>query len=123
MKELSPMSVSPAEDLRAPGFSGMQELTTSHTSFHYFWEPNHPTKSPNVHIDIYSCAPFSYEDVLAVANKHFGLAEWTGNFIERCLNVNNRISLQLRGNGDTILENIALTATAGKVPVPAVVMC
>src|SRR3990167_10798857 len=69
MKPLAPMSVSPAADLEAPGFSGVQELTTSHTSFHYFWEPGARTgsplrsategragqagKNPNVHIDIY----------------------------------------------------------------------
>ncbi len=113
MKQLAPLSVSPAADLEAPGFSGVQELTTSHTSFHYFWEPNHPTGNPNVHIDLYSCAPFSYEDVIRVANEHFGLAEWTGNFVERTINPQDRVSLLIKGKGDRIVESLALTAPRG----------
>lgn len=114
MKRLAPMSVSPAADLDAPGFSGLQELTTSHTSFHYFWEPHHPTKNPNVHLDLYSCAPFSYEDVVRVAHKHFGLAEWTGNFIERTLNPLDRIALLITGKEDTIYESMELSARTKK---------
>ena len=115
MKELAPISISPAADPRAPGFSGMQELTTSHASFHYFWDPNQTTKNPNVHIDLYSCAPFSYEDVIQVAHKHFNFSEWTGNFIERQLNVNDRISLQLNGSEDTVFESTVLSTPSGKV--------
>jgi hypothetical protein len=120
MKELAPLSVSPAADLDAPGFSGLQELTTSHTSFHYFWEPNHPTHNPNVHIDLYSCAPFSYEDVIRVAHEHFGFAEWTGNFVERTVDPRDRISLQIRGEGDMIIESTVLSAHSRKVAKHAV---
>lgn len=108
MKPLAPMSVSPAADLEAPGFSGVQELTTSHTSFHYFWEPKARGGNPNVHIDLYSCAPFSYEDVIRVAHEHFGLAEWTGNFVERTIDPKNRVSLLIKGKGDRIIESLAL---------------
>lgn len=108
MKELSPMSVSPTADLAAPGFSGVQELTTSHTSFHYFWEPHHPTKNPNVHIDLYSCAPFSYEDVVKVAHKHFGFATWTGNFIERTQDPEDRVTLLIKGEEDRITESVTM---------------
>ena len=110
MKPLAPMSVCPTMDPRAPGFSGIQPLTTSHTSFHYFWEPDVPDPFPNVHLDLYSCSPFSYEDVIRVAHKHFGLAEWTGNFIDRSLDPAERMTLLLRGKGDTILEQIALSS-------------
>ena len=110
MKPLAPLSVSPATDPQAPGFSGMQELTTSHASFHYFWEPHHPTKNPNVHIDLYSCGPFSYEEVIRVAHSHFGFDEWTANFIERTLNPLDRIALQLKGRGHDIIESMALSA-------------
>ncbi len=109
MKELAPMSVSPTADLAAPGFSGVQELTTSHTSFHYFWEPHHPTKNPNVHIDLYSCAPFSYEDVIRVAHEHFGFATWTGNFIERTQDPRERITLELVGEGERAKESTVMS--------------
>lgn len=109
MKPLAEMSVCPTMDPRAPGFSGVQPLTTSHTSFHYFWEPETKDTNPNVHLDLYSCSPFSYEDVLCVAHKHFHLAEWTGTFIDRDVDPRKRLTLQLRGRGDTILDQLVLT--------------
>jgi S-adenosylmethionine/arginine decarboxylase-like enzyme len=114
MKPLAPMSCSPAADPRAPGFSGVQELTTSHTSLHYFWEPHAATKNPNLHLDLYSCGPFAYEDVIRVAHKHFGLGEWTGNFIERQLNPLDRISLQIIGKGDLVQESVAMSPRKGE---------
>lgn len=114
MKPLAPMSVSPAADLDAPGFSGVQELTTSHTSFHYFWEPKVADPNPNVHIDLYSCAPFNFIDVLETAHKHFGLAEWTANFVERSMDPQERLTLLVRGEGANILEQVVLTS--GKKP-------
>mgnify|MGYP003333395775 CR=1 FL=1 len=111
MSPLAPMSVSPAADPAAPGFSGVQELTTSHTSFHYFWEPHHPTKNPNVHIDLYSCASFSYEDVLRTAHEHFNLGEWTATFVDRSMDPGERLTLELRGKGDQIIESTVLSAT------------
>ena len=104
MKPLAPMSISRSVDSAAPGFSGVQEITTSHTSFHYFWEPHHPQKNPNVHIDLYSCAPFAYEDVIRVAHEHFQFAKWVGNYIERTLNPAERDALLIRGTGGNILE-------------------
>jgi len=108
MKPLAPMSISRSVDSAAPGFSGVQEITTSHTSFHYFWEPHHPQKNPNVHIDLYSCAPFAYEDVIRVAHEYFQLAEWTGNYIERTLNPADRNTLLLHGMEGNILERSSL---------------
>ena len=115
MKPLAPMSISLATDMEAPGFTGIQELTTSHTSFHYFWEPHAKGGNPNVHIDIYSCAPFSYEDVLRVAHGHFGLVDWAGTYIERAINPHERLTMQLRGKGDTVHERLVLT-TGKEVP-------
>ena len=109
MKPLAPMSVSPAADLEAPGFSGVQELTTSHTSFHYFWEPHAPGHNPNVHLDLYSCAPFSYEDVIRVAHKYFNFDSWTGNFVERMVDPRDRVSLLIQGEGDRIIESTAMS--------------
>jgi hypothetical protein len=119
MKPLSQMSVCPTMDPRAPGFSGVQPLTTSHTSFHYFWEPEAKDPRPNVHLDLYSCSPFSYEDVVRVAHKHFRLAEWTGTFIDRDLDPRKRLTLQLRGREDAILEQFVLTTgkeTRARIP-------
>ena len=39
-------------------------------------EPN-----PNVHIDLYSCAPFNFTDVIENAHKHFGLGPWTAQYL------------------------------------------
>lgn len=123
MKPLAPMSVCPTMDPRAPGFSGVQPLTTSHTSFHYFWEPQTPGGDPNVHLDLYSCSPFSYEDIIRVAHKHFGLGVWTGTFIDRDLDPRKRLTLQLRGKGDAVLEQLVLT-TGKEAPsrIPALVV-
>ena len=124
MKPLAPMSVSPATDLAAPGFSGVQELTTSHTSFHYFWESEVSDPNPNVHMDLYSCAPFEFMDIIRVAHKHFGLGEWTANFIDRDIDPKKRMTLLIRGKGDTILEQLVLS-TGKEAParsrVPALV--
>ena len=114
MKRLAPLSVSPALDLEAPGFSAIQELTTSHTSFHYFWEPHVKGGNPNLHLDLYSCAPFEFGDILRVAHKHFNFADWTANFIEREMDPRKRLSLQIKGKGDQIVEQLVLTS--GKVP-------
>ena len=119
MKLLAPMSVSPATDLEAPGFSGVQELTTSHTSFHYFWEPNAPVKNPNVHIDLYSCAPFEFMDIIRVAHRHFGLGDWTANVIDRAYDPAERLSLLIRGESDVILKQLVLTAEQRAVALPA----
>jgi S-adenosylmethionine/arginine decarboxylase-like enzyme len=116
MKPLAPLSVSPATDSAAPGFSGMQELTTSHTSFHYFWEPGRASPSPNVHIDLYSCAPFASEDVLRIAHQHFRLTEWVANYVERSLELSERLILQLQGKGDRILEQTVLSEAQELVP-------
>jgi hypothetical protein len=110
MKPLAPLSVSPATDLEAPGFSAVQELTTSHTTFHYFWEPHGKNSNPNLHLDLYSCAPYDFGDIIRVANKHFGLAEWTANFVDRDMDPRKRLSLEIRGKGDTILEQVVLTS-------------
>jgi len=122
MKRLAPLSVSPATDMEAPGFSAVQELTTSHTSFHYFWEPQAKGGNPNVHLDLYSCAPFDFGDILRVAHKHFGFAEWTANFIDREIDPRKRLSLQIKGKGDQIVEQLVLTSgKEARMRVPALV--
>ena len=108
MQPLAPMSVSPAADLKAPGFSGIQELTTSHTSFHYFWEPGIDDPHPNIHIDLYSCAPFSYNDVIRIAHKHFRFQSWIANCIDRHLESSQRMTIQLTGTHDRILHKTPL---------------
>lgn len=110
MRPLAPMSVSPAADKRAPGFSGVQELTTSHTSFHYFWEPDHETKYPNLHADLYSCSAFSEDDVIKVIHRHFDLSEWSGTVIERGIKPEERLTIQLEGVGDTVTKKTVLHA-------------
>lgn len=54
--------------------------------------------------------PFSHEDIIRVAHKHFGLLEWTASLVHRDLDPQKRLTLQLRGRGDTILDQVVLTA-------------
>ena len=119
MFPLAPMSASPAADLGAPGFSGVQELTTSHTSFHYFWEPNHPTKNPNVHIDLYSCAPFEYRDLIRVANRHFDMEEWMGTLVERTIDSAKRSVMQVSGRGGDVLESVVMSPASEQSAITA----
>lgn len=115
MERLGPLEIYPAIDLSAPGWSWIQPISTSHTSGHYWSAPGRP----NLHIDAYSCMPFSHEDIIRVAHKHFGLLEWTASLVHRDLDPRKRLTLQLRGRGDAILDQVVLTAgkeTPARVP-------
>ena len=62
MKELGPLSFYDATDLDFPGWSFVQPITTSHITGHYFFEEK--TGKADIHIDIYSCKEFEWEDVV-----------------------------------------------------------
>lgn len=105
MEELGPLEVYPAVDDRAPGWSFIQPITTSHVSGHYFAAPG---DHPHIHLDIYSCDGFDWEEVIAVADKHFGFRDWGGNFVERKTDGNQRQITTLIGDGPKIVERIEL---------------
>lgn len=86
MKPLAKLEIYDALDDMYPGWSFIQPITTSHISGHYFCG----TVTPQIHLDIYSCKIFEFDDVLNCANKHFGLSKWSGDFISRTI-INRKI--------------------------------
>lgn len=106
MKELGPMQIYPATDKRAPGWSFVQPITTSHISGHYFEGPG---RHPHIHLDIYSCQGFDWMMALSVLSTHLPLGIWHATFINRNIDVdNNRIEartiLDIQGTGPSITD-------------------
>ncbi len=99
MEPLAPLSVYPATDDRAPGWSFLQPITTSHLSGHYFLQPG---PAPHIHLDIYSCDSVEWQAVVACVARHFPLGEWTGYFMVRGLSLTPRRVLELAGRGSVV---------------------
>ncbi|MBU0459068.1 S-adenosylmethionine decarboxylase [Patescibacteria group bacterium] len=101
MEELGPLQIFDAADLRAPGWSFLQPITTSHISGHYFIKPE---KHPSIHMDIYSCASVNWRKAIEIIDKYFQLGEWRGSFIDRRIDDGKRIIWDLNGEGAEVLE-------------------
>lgn len=80
MDPLAPLAIYPATDLRAPGWSFIQPITTSHISGHYFEKPG---RAPNIRIDIYSCEAVDWQLVVSACHEHLSLSDWRATFLER----------------------------------------
>lgn len=80
MQALGELGIFPAVDLRAPGWSFIQPITTSHVSAHYFEKPG---RKPHIRLDAYSCESIDPERLLHVCHRHFNLSNWHATFIER----------------------------------------
>lgn len=106
MQPLAPLGVYPATDDRAPGWSFIQPITTSHVSGHYFLRPG---PAPHIHLDVYSCDAVNWHAVVDCAHRHFSLAQWTGFFVVRGLSASPRSVLQLTGSGPAVLEEQPLS--------------
>ena len=113
-----PMAVSQAVDPRAPGFTGFQCLTTSHTSFHYF-APHSQATAARVHVDLYSCRPFRLEDVVAVADKHFSMGVWAATIVLRSPLETERSTYQVVGTGSFVSRRNLLSGGGEKLDCPA----
>jgi len=107
MEALAPLSVSPAVDDSMPGFSAIQELTTSHASFHYF-APTACDPAPRLHLDLFSCRAFELESFIRIAARHFHLAEWSATYVLRSIDAAARETWQLEGQGAVIGERCRL---------------
>lgn len=102
MEPLGPFNFHDAVDDRAPGWSFIQAITTSHISCHYFEKPG---RRPHIRIDFYSCQSVDWRQVIAVSHRFLGLEKWQGTFIERYLDdEGERKILSIRGRGDAVLE-------------------
>lgn len=97
MEPLGPLAIYPATDERAPGWSFIQPITTSHVSAHYFEKPG-PT--PHIRIDAYSCATIDWRQLIQVCDRHFALENWRASFIDRQIDIgSSRAVLDLSGSG------------------------
>jgi hypothetical protein len=114
MERLGPLEFYPAIDLRAPGWSWIQPISTSHTSGHYWSAPGHP----NIHIDVYSCMPFSWEEVVRVVHEHFRLLDWTGTLVMREQDLRERAAMHIIGKGKDILRRVELNEASFSLPRP-----
>ena len=108
MEPLGKLGIYPAVDLREPGWSFIQPITTSHVSAHYF---ENPGAQPHVRLDAYSCATIDWTALLAVCHKHLQLADWCACFIERHLDrPHRRRVVDLAGNGRTVVSKQLLSS-------------
>ncbi len=96
MSPLGAMQFHDAEDERAPGWSFLQAITTSHVSCHYFEKPG---RLPHIRIDIYSCKSVDWRNVVAMSNRHFALDDWHATFIHRTIDEPGRRVLDIIGHG------------------------
>ncbi len=101
METLGPLEIFMACDKRAPGWSFIQPITTSHISGHYFESPG---KFPHIHIDIYSCCSFKWKKVVEVLDKHLKLRDWSANQISRHTEFASRKIIGFAGIGKKILQ-------------------
>ncbi len=108
MLELGPLAIFDATDPRAPGWSFIQPITTSHVSGHYFVEPN--GTNPNIHMDFYSCSSFDWKDVVEIVDKHLALAKWHGNFLYRKDIMVDRGVWEISGDGSQIFSMAKLNS-------------
>lgn len=105
MFELGPLEIYDATDPRAPGWSFIQPITTSHISGHYFYEPD--GSNPNIHMDFYSCSPFDWKTIIPILDKHLALAKWHADFLYRKDVMEDRDIWEISGNGKRIsTENL-----------------
>ncbi len=80
MAPLGDLGIYPAVDKRAPGWSFIQPITTSHVSAHYFEKPG---PAPHLRLDAYSCESIDWRGLIAVCDQHFKLRSWRATFIDR----------------------------------------
>ena len=103
MDPLGELQIFPAADLRAPGWSFLIPITTSHISGHYF---ECPGRLPHIRMDTYSCASVNWRKVVDIVHKHLGLEKWRGTFIDRQIGTDGseRMMVDIYGIGDQVLD-------------------
>jgi S-adenosylmethionine/arginine decarboxylase-like enzyme len=81
MRELSEPQTKWCDEPGNVGITSLCLLTTSHTVFH-IWNNQYPEKSM-FQFDIYSCAPYTVDEVLTYLKSHFDLDEISYKFLDR----------------------------------------
>ena len=111
LEPLGPLSIYPAADDRAPGWSFIQPITTSHISAHYFEKPG---KGPHIRIDAYSCDSINWQELIKICHNHFDLSRWRGTFIDREINnATKRMVVELSGYGGAVIDEYQLVPLSG----------
>lgn len=105
MEELGPLQIYPATDLRAPGWSFIQPITTSHISGHYFEKPG---KHPHIRLDCYSCASINWHKLIRVCQQFLDMGMWRATFIDRQIDEKERAAIHISGEGEKIIEELNL---------------
>lgn len=110
MQALGELGIYPAVDQRAPGWSFIQPITTSHISAHYFEKPG---RMPHLHLDAYSCDSIDWDRLIDVCHSHFGLSDWHATFIDRRIDCKaERTVVDLTGVGKRVISECALSPGA-----------
>lgn len=118
LEPLGPLGIYPAVDDRAPGWSFIQPITTSHISAHYFEKPG---KAPHIRIDAYSCDQVDWQELVNVCDRHFNLGEWRGTFIDREIDQRtSRPVLDVKGVGNQVRRSSSLFSNHTKLASTAV---
>lgn len=119
LEELGPLELYPATDLRAPGWSFLQPITTSHISGHYFEKPgNHP----HIHMDFYSCDSVDWRKIASVVDKHLSLSDWRASYVVRGWGSDPRSYVDIAGLGGQIVTETPLSANVMPMHMEGVVV-
>jgi len=110
MQPLGELGIYPAVDHRAPGWSFIQPITTSHISAHYFEKPG---RMPHIRLDAYSCDSINWDQLINVCHKHFQLSDWHATFIDRRIDHKaERRVVDLTGVGTRVISECLLSASS-----------
>lgn len=110
MQALGDLGIYPAIDQRAPGWSFIQPITTSHVSAHYFEKPG---RKPNIRIDAYSCESIDWRALVRVCHRHFDFDGWHATFIDRRIDEpDSRTVLDLCGAGPSATSESIMWSTS-----------
>lgn len=110
MQPLGELGIFPAVDKRAPGWSFIQPITTSHISAHYFEKPG---RMPNIRLDAYSCESIDRDQLIRLCHEHFRLSDWHATFIDRRIDrTADRIVVDLTGIGKQTISECLLSPGA-----------
>ena len=105
MEELGPLQIYPATDLRAPGWSFLQPITTSHIAGHYFEKPG---KHPHIRLDMYSCESINWKRLIKIMDEFLNMGLWRATFIDRQIDEGQRSAVHISGEGNTVLDELDL---------------
>lgn len=107
MQALGELGIFPAVDKRAPGWSFIQPITTSHISAHYFEKPG---RMPHIRLDAYSCESIDRDRLIKLCHQHFRLSDWHATFIDRRIDrKEDRMVVDLIGVGNQTISECLLS--------------